>query len=453
MSHGDESPEELGFEDQQTTEVEAVAFMIKLVGLTGAYTDRVYPIDKAEFVIGRSHACDLVLEEQTISGRHARISKVGDHCEVEDLGSTNGVFVNDRPVDRQTLRTQDVVTFDEVQFRYINPREVSRTIVSPRKDLLDFGTQERKSPTPQPHSTAPKGDEAPLAKTTPAPDPASKPASQDASLTSAPTAPLPVVVPDREDSGPHSAGSLEPTPRPPKPDYGLPPSPSVHPSPSSPPSSPPRPPKPDRNPPPTPSMRPAPPPPPARTSPDLIINTYQPGARHVRSTEPEEPASGPISSLFTGLTFAVLFSFFGTFLSLWGQLKFAGDPMAILKSMIVLFPFWHTHAAWLHATWNPSAIITIICLPLGPFLGGLLTQSMWRERPAATAAIFSVIYALGFISLHIVALDFQLDNVTNLHQIGAIGVADPALAMLTVYGMFLVVVFVLSLLGTLLGKR
>ena len=159
------------------------------------------------------------------------------------------------------------------------------------------------------------------------------------------------------------------------------------------------------------------------------------------------------SSLFTGLTFAVLFSFFGTFLGIWGQIKFTGDPMAILKSMAVMFPLWHTHLPWLSATWNPATIITAICLPAGPILGGLLTQSMWRERPAGTAAVFSVIYCLGFIALQIVALDLKLDNVQSLPQINLLGLANPALAILAVYGIFLIIVFLLSLLGTLAGKK
>jgi FHA domain-containing protein len=49
-------------------------------------------------VIGRSRDCDIVLEDAGISRRHARIGPAAEGWTIEDLGSTNGVRVNDREI-------------------------------------------------------------------------------------------------------------------------------------------------------------------------------------------------------------------------------------------------------------------------------------------------------------------------------------------------------------------
>ena len=61
-------------------------------------------------VIGRSEDCDVVLREQSVSGRHARLSWRGDHILLEDLGSANGTFV-----DGQKIRKANVRPGQEVQ--------------------------------------------------------------------------------------------------------------------------------------------------------------------------------------------------------------------------------------------------------------------------------------------------------------------------------------------------
>jgi len=59
--------------------------------------------------IGRLPENDLVIENPAVSGRHARVYREGTHYVLEDLKSTNGTFVNDKPIARHTLRDGDVV--------------------------------------------------------------------------------------------------------------------------------------------------------------------------------------------------------------------------------------------------------------------------------------------------------------------------------------------------------
>ncbi|MBL8910323.1 MAG: FHA domain-containing protein [Archangium sp.] len=46
------------------------------------------------FVIGRSVDCDVIIDEPTVSKRHAKLHWVGGNATIEDLGAANGVFVN-----------------------------------------------------------------------------------------------------------------------------------------------------------------------------------------------------------------------------------------------------------------------------------------------------------------------------------------------------------------------
>ena len=55
-----------------------------------------------EFVIGRTERCNLVLQDPYISSVHAPIYPKGEGFMVEDLGSTNGTYVNRRRITTPT---------------------------------------------------------------------------------------------------------------------------------------------------------------------------------------------------------------------------------------------------------------------------------------------------------------------------------------------------------------
>jgi predicted component of type VI protein secretion system len=64
-----------------------------------------------DFVVGRSSECDLVLDDRLVSRRHARFEIDASSVRVEDLGSRNGVLVNDvRAEGLVTLRDLDRIT-------------------------------------------------------------------------------------------------------------------------------------------------------------------------------------------------------------------------------------------------------------------------------------------------------------------------------------------------------
>lgn len=68
------------------------------------------------FSLGRAPDCDLVLDEDTVSSHHARINWRGDHAEIEDVGSSNGTFVNGQQVAGCTrLVDSDSIDFGGVE--------------------------------------------------------------------------------------------------------------------------------------------------------------------------------------------------------------------------------------------------------------------------------------------------------------------------------------------------
>ena len=70
--------------------------------------------------IGRSSASDIVLKsDDYASGRHAQLTRHGGLLYVEDMGSTNGTFVNGRKaVGATPLRHGDTVRIGSTTFRY-----------------------------------------------------------------------------------------------------------------------------------------------------------------------------------------------------------------------------------------------------------------------------------------------------------------------------------------------
>ncbi len=66
-------------------------------------------ITKSEFTIGRKDGNDLVVDDPAVSGQHARLVKIHAVYFLEDLGSTNGTFVNGQKIERRQLRDTDVV--------------------------------------------------------------------------------------------------------------------------------------------------------------------------------------------------------------------------------------------------------------------------------------------------------------------------------------------------------
>jgi pSer/pThr/pTyr-binding forkhead associated (FHA) protein len=67
--------------------------------ISGKYQGGEFPIRmEREIVIGRSSELDMVLVEDMVSRKHAKINASNGQVIIQDLGSTNGTFVNRRKI-------------------------------------------------------------------------------------------------------------------------------------------------------------------------------------------------------------------------------------------------------------------------------------------------------------------------------------------------------------------
>jgi pSer/pThr/pTyr-binding forkhead associated (FHA) protein len=69
--------------------------------------------------IGRERGNDVVVDEETVSGRHARLLERDGRWWIEDLGSTNGTRVNESEVRGScALRPGDIIQVGRVRLRF-----------------------------------------------------------------------------------------------------------------------------------------------------------------------------------------------------------------------------------------------------------------------------------------------------------------------------------------------
>jgi pSer/pThr/pTyr-binding forkhead associated (FHA) protein len=89
------------------------------VGTQGAYVGVSFSIEADLITVGREVGNGIVLDQDsTVSRRHAQFLKQGDTVFVEDLGSTNGTFVNGVRISAPTpVRPGDTVQFGACAFR------------------------------------------------------------------------------------------------------------------------------------------------------------------------------------------------------------------------------------------------------------------------------------------------------------------------------------------------
>ncbi len=70
------------------------ASIFQLTMRSGPTPGKTYPLEKQEILLGRDLANDIAISDPEVSRRHARFLMQEDNVIIEDLGSTNGTFLN-----------------------------------------------------------------------------------------------------------------------------------------------------------------------------------------------------------------------------------------------------------------------------------------------------------------------------------------------------------------------
>jgi pSer/pThr/pTyr-binding forkhead associated (FHA) protein len=98
--------------------------MALLIQLTNSGTGIKLPIDKKQIEFGRDEDCDVSLDDELVSQRHAILEVVltPDDNRVDyilqDKKSTNHTYVNDQRVDHRYLKNGDVIRIGKSNFRF-----------------------------------------------------------------------------------------------------------------------------------------------------------------------------------------------------------------------------------------------------------------------------------------------------------------------------------------------
>jgi pSer/pThr/pTyr-binding forkhead associated (FHA) protein len=89
--------------------------------ISGKYRGEEFPLEEGRaFTIGRSSDLDLVLVEEMVSRKHARIQVANADISIEDLDSTNGTFVNGEKIHQARLRDGDRVLIGTSILKVVN---------------------------------------------------------------------------------------------------------------------------------------------------------------------------------------------------------------------------------------------------------------------------------------------------------------------------------------------
>ncbi|MGR8950135.1 MAG: FHA domain-containing protein [Gammaproteobacteria bacterium] len=94
--------------------------MAKLVlSLNGAVQGE-FSLNKERISIGRKPDNDIQVDNLAVSGKHALVITILDDSFLEDLGSTNGTYVNGKLIKKHALRDGDVVGIGKHELKYVN---------------------------------------------------------------------------------------------------------------------------------------------------------------------------------------------------------------------------------------------------------------------------------------------------------------------------------------------
>lgn len=149
--------------------------MGKLVlSLNGAVQGE-FQLNKERMTVGRKPDNDIQIDNLAVSGKHALVITILDDSFLEDLGSTNGTYVNGKLIKKHALRDGDVIGIGKHELKYVNEHATADDEEFEKTMIIRPGTAsaavaaakaaESAQPTP---AAAPMPAQAPAAAAAPA---------------------------------------------------------------------------------------------------------------------------------------------------------------------------------------------------------------------------------------------------------------------------------------------
>lgn len=90
-------------------------------------------------IVGRHRSCDLIFTDDTISGRHCKIDQTPEGYVIEDLGSSNGTFINGKRIETSQLNDNDSVVLGIAQFVFIDGQLIPQSMLIPKEAEVPEG--------------------------------------------------------------------------------------------------------------------------------------------------------------------------------------------------------------------------------------------------------------------------------------------------------------------------
>lgn len=109
--------------------------MFKLVAVGGRLRGKEYVLEEGENLIGRSPECNIPLSVDGVSKKHLKVTVNNDTVFAEDLGSSNGTLVNEKPLHKGTLKDGDRIVLPNLILQLVYVLE--KKVVIKKKILKD----------------------------------------------------------------------------------------------------------------------------------------------------------------------------------------------------------------------------------------------------------------------------------------------------------------------------
>ncbi len=119
--------------------------MAKLVLNFNGEVVQEYKFDKEVLTIGRKPDNDVHIDDLSVSGNHAKVLTILNDSFIEDLDSTNGIFINGNKISRHALQNGDSIIIGKHELKYVNTgaecdeSQFEKTIIirPPAKDIAE----------------------------------------------------------------------------------------------------------------------------------------------------------------------------------------------------------------------------------------------------------------------------------------------------------------------------